>query len=106
MLWIAGTLAGSALAGDDAADVGQPHAAGSGRLEALRQDVGRYRQMVAAVGRARPEAPACTGADAVTAHQAFNAATAATMPFGPQGAMHPRAAVTPVAPRLKTSHVG
>lgn len=66
-----------AFTGRDVSDVGEPYLVRCICHEALRQQARRNRQVVAAFGRPRQEPTACQRANAVSAHQPLDAATAA-----------------------------
>lgn len=70
-----------ALPGGDVGDVREPDPVRRRCREALRQQVRGDRQVVAAVGGARPEPAPGQRADAMPAHEALDAATAASVAF-------------------------
>lgn len=90
----------------DIGDVGEPDAIGCRGGELLLQQVRRDRQMMAAVGGARPEPAASESADAVLPHQSLDPATACRPAFRAKCGMHPGTAVAAMMPGMEAADVG
>lgn len=77
-----------ALAGRQVGDVGQPDCVWPRGREVLLQEIGRDREIVAAVGRAGPEPTPRQGTDAMSANEALYLPMADRPALSPQAGMH------------------
>lgn len=94
-----------ALAGGQIGDIGEPDRVGHRSRELLFEEVGRNRQVVAAISRARPEPTPCQSPDTVLAHQALHPPATDRSAVRAQGRMHPRRAIAPMMPSMETPDV-
>ena len=79
---------------------------GAGATNVLLQQVRRNRQVMAAVGRARPEPTTGERPDAVATHQACDTTPAGRPALRPQRGVHPGAAVAAMMLGMKATDVG